>query len=68
MLRDMSNTYRWTKTDDLEENLSRKKQELHRLLNKEPSYFHAKDVKRLTHYMRQIEAELQSRRDQLNLI
>jgi len=68
MLRDMSSTYRWTSTKDLEENLSRKKQELHRLLNKESSYFHAKDVKRLTHYMRQIEAELQSRRDQLNLI
>jgi len=68
MLRDMSNTYRWTNTDDLQENLSRKRAELRREENKPDGYWKRKEIDRLNHYIQQIEVELNARALQMDLL
>jgi len=65
--RDMSHVYRQTKTFDLMSNLARKEVELYRLRKKPLTYWIKKDIARVEHYIRQIEAELRSRRDQMQL-
>jgi len=64
--RNMSNLYRWTNTDDLEENLSRKYALLRRTERKPDGYWKTKELSRLKHLINQIEAELASRAAQLN--
>jgi len=59
--RNMSNLYRWTSTDDLEENLSRKYALLRREQRKPDGYWKTKEVDRLKHLIHQIEVELESR-------
>jgi len=66
--RNMSHVYRFTKTDDLVENLHRKEVALYRARLKYLDYWQKKEIARLEYYIRQIKAELASRRDQPNLL
>jgi len=66
--RDMSNLYRWTDTDDLEENLSRKYALLRREERKPAGYWNTKEIDRLKHLIKQIEVELESRALQLTYL
>jgi len=66
--KDTSNTYRFTNTDDLMENLSRKRNELRRAENKPLSYWTKKEIARLKHYIKQIEVELNARALQMDLL
>jgi len=66
--RNMRNLYRWTNTDDLEENLSRKYALLRREERKPNGYWKTKEVARLNHLISQIKAELASRKIQDKLL
>jgi len=66
--RDMSNVYRWTDTDDLKENLSRKYALLRREEGAPDGYWNTKEINRLKHLIKQIEVELESRVLQLTYL
>lgn len=67
MARDMSNIYRFKNDRELRELRSKKLVALDRLRRQHMGYFVKREIDRQSHLLRQIEAELAARRDQLAL-
>jgi len=63
-MRNMSNVYRFTKTDNLEQLAKRKRAEIHRLEIGFMSYWEKKKLESLRYHLLQIQAELNARADQ----
>lgn len=67
MAKDMSNIYRFKTMKELNTLRSKKVVALERLRGEAKTYFVMQEIKRQTHLLKQIDAEIASRRDQLAL-
>lgn len=66
-MRDMANTYRWIDTASLEVLAKKKRGRINTLENGHLTYLNKDELKRVRYHLKQIEAELRSRADQLDL-
>jgi len=68
-LRNMAHVYRYMSTDDLEENVRRKRARLYTLYHHSPvSYGDMQEIRRAEFNLKQMEVELAARAAQLNLL